>query len=389
VKLKAALGLAALAVVLYVSIRTTRDLTDFKVYLTAGQRALHAEPLYRDADGFFQYKYLPAFALLISPLSTLDPQAARVVWFGLSFGLLLLFVGASVRARPEHRLSDNRVLLLLLLVMAKDYIRELSLGQTNVLFGVIVLVAMLAATRAQRGAAGGWIAVSIFVKPYGVLFTPWLVWAAGLRAVGVCLAIVLAGLALPALVYGWNGNLVLLAGWYHTVTTTTGATLLRPENVSFASMWAKWIGVGSAASLLALATTAITVAAVVVTAFRRREPTSAAAYLDAAALLILVPLISPQGWDYVLLLATPAVVILLDRWPLLTRTWKAAIATALGLVALPSRDLFGLTLHQRFLSTAVVSVAAIVLWGATLATRRAVTLPRTPSREPQYPASSS
>jgi len=52
--------------------------------------------------------------------------------------------------------------------------------------------------------------------------------------------------------------------------------------------------------------------------WRPRGPSGAvraslADYLDAALLLFVIPLLSPQGWDYVLLVATPAVMLLLDR----------------------------------------------------------------------------
>jgi len=370
--LATALGLVVLATVIYVSIRATRDLSDFRVYLTAGQRAVASEPLYRAEDGFFQFKYLPAFAFAVSPLAALDPEAARVVWFGLSFALLLAFVRGSVRAWPERHVTEARLLLFTVLVMARDYVRELSLGQTNVLFGALVLAAVISTTRQRPALAGAWIAAAVFVKPYAVIFVPWLAWTAGLRALSACAAIVLAALAAPALIYGWNGNIELLAGWYRTVTDTTAPSLLLPENISFASMWVKWIGAGSTASVLALGSAAVTFGAVMAHGIRRDRPNTATdVYLDAAALLILVPLISPQGWDYVLVLATPAVVCLLDRWPTSRPAWKTCVSVALIVVALPSRDLLGLALHRRLMATAVLSVAAIVLWSAVLTVRRA------------------
>ena len=37
-------------------------------------------------------------------------------------------------------------------------------------------------------------------------------------------------------------------------------------------------------------------------------------YLEGAYFFVLVPLLSPQGWDYVLLLGLPAYMCLVDRW---------------------------------------------------------------------------
>ena len=46
-------------------------------------------------------------------------------------------------------------------------------------------------------------------------------------------------------------------------------------------------------------------------------------YLEGSYFFLLVPLVSPQGWDYVLLIALPAYVCLVDRWRELSPNWRA------------------------------------------------------------------
>ena len=75
--------------------------------------------------------------------------------------------------------------------------------------------------------------------------------------------------------------------------------------------------------------------------------------------MLLIPLISPQGWDYVLLLATPAVVCLVDRWRELTRIWQGALALRSVTMCLTIFDIMGRSLYGRFMSLALVSVAAL------------------------------
>ena len=70
-----------------------------------------------------------------------------------------------------------------------------------------------------------------------------------------------AGLILPAVSYGWDGNVTLLREWYRTVTDTAGPNLLAGENISFASMWAKWIGPGPLAGALAFGSAVTAMAA--------------------------------------------------------------------------------------------------------------------------------
>ena len=90
-----------------------------------------------------------------------------------------------------------------------------------------------------------------------------------------------------AISYGWSGNLFLLHEWYRTVTETTRPNLLASENISFASMWAKWLAPGAAASALAVLSAVVAVAAGLAAIARRRsvkEPN----YLEGAYFLVLL-----------------------------------------------------------------------------------------------------
>jgi Glycosyltransferase family 87 len=357
-------ALAAIAVGLYSAIRTTRDLTDFAVYRAAGARLLEAAPLYRPEDGHFVFKYLPAFAFALAPFARLAPETAKAAWFLLSFGLLAGFVSASIRRLPERRRAIGTIATLTLLATARLDIRELSLGQTNALLGAMLMASFIAASRGARGTAGALAGAATFVKPYAILLAPWLAAAAGLVALGACAVAMLAGLALPAVVYGWTGNLRELAGWLRTVTETTAPNLLLPENISFLSMWSKWLDAGPLATGLAAATSvAMLLAAVIV--FVARARVRAPAYLEFALLLLLIPLLSPQGWDYMLLLGTPAIALALDRWHVLDRTLRLAAAASLIVIGLPMREVFGLSATVTMMMTGVVTMAAVVL-AATL-----------------------
>ena len=352
------LGLAA---VIYQT-RVEREMVDFDVYRTAGARAIDGQPLYRESDGHYQFKYLPAFALAMGPFALVDREAAKVIWFALSAGLLTAFVRWSVRALPERRRSEPVLIWLTLLLMTKFYAHELMLGQTNILLGTVLVGALLAVQIDLPGLAGALIGAAVFVKPYALILLPWLGFSYGSAALsGV--VVITAGLVLPAVVYGWTGNVELLVAWFRTVTGTTSGNLLGADNVSFAAMWAKWLGVGPTAGALATITTGAALGLVTTVWMRRRLVTNPD-YLEFALLLLLIPLFSPQGWDYVLLLATPAVVCLVDRWAEITRAWRVATALSLGLMGLTIFDLMGRALYARFMALSLVSVAAI---GAAIA----------------------
>src|SRR4029079_9628179 len=112
------------------------------------------------------------------------------------------------------------------ILMAKFYAHELTLGQTNVLFGSILVAALLAATAERSVLSGALIGVAVFVKPYALVLLPWIGFTYGAAAASACFAVLVAGLILPAAVYGWAGNVDLLAAWLRTVTESTAPNLL-------------------------------------------------------------------------------------------------------------------------------------------------------------------
>src|SRR4051812_25812365 len=165
--------LAVLAVVSLVALFTTRvsrKMPDFQVYWTAGARAMHAEPLYRADDGHYQFKYLPAFAIFAAPAAMMPLPAAKGVWFAASAVLMMALLLLSVRALPQVHRPPALLLVLTFLAMAKFYAHELVLGQVNLLFGAIAVLAMVWLRQGRDAAAGLLFALAVVVKPYGVIF---------------------------------------------------------------------------------------------------------------------------------------------------------------------------------------------------------------------------
>ena len=341
-------------------VRIHDEMVDFGVYQRASVRAWRAENLYRPDDGHYQYKYLPAFAFPMRPFAAMPELAARAVWFSLCCALLVLMVRRAVALVPDRRLSIGALTWFAILFMGKFYARELHLGQTNVLLGAILVLGLGAALTGRRTLAGVLIGVGIFVKPYAAILIPVLWLTSGIGSVAVAGAVGLAGLAAPALVYGWDGNIEQLHGWYRTVTDTVVPNLFVNENVSFAATWAKWIGAGPLATRLTWFTSA---AALLLagTFFVFRRGVVTPAYLEFGVLLLLVALLSPQGWDYVLLLGTPAVLIAVDRWRDTPLPWKALTAVSIFLMSFTIFDVFGRTAYTAMMKVNVVTVAVVVL----------------------------
>lgn len=366
---RALLGvLAVVSLVAVFTTRVSRKMPDFEVYRTAGSRALAAEPLYRASDGHFQFKYLPAFAVLASPLALVPLTAAKGGWFAVSAVLMLVLLGLSVRAMPEVRRPPALLLVITFLAMAKFYAHELVLGQVNLLFAVLVVLAIVWMRSGRDAAAGVLLALAVVVKPYAVLFAPWLVTRRNRTAFAAMAAGLLVLLLLPAARYGWDGNLRLLGEWWQTVTSTTTPNLTNPDNVSLSAMFTRWMGPDSPAPILAATTGGILLmlAAVVMAG---RGSLTAPDTLEGSLLLLLIPLLSPQGWDYVLLVGTPAVMLLVNDLSSLPRGLRVATVVAIAVIGLSIYDLMGRAAYATFMALSLITVFVVIEVAALVALR--------------------
>lgn len=366
-----ALVILAAAAVLFRA-RIAQKMPDLAVYWTAAVRARGAEPLYRIEDQHYQFKYLPAFAVLAIPLGLVPLPSAKALWFVVSLGLLAILIQFSRKLLPEQRRATWLLVTATLVVMGKFYAHELVLGQMNVLFAVVAVLALLALRRGAEARGGLFVAAAIAVKPYAVIFLPWLLARRHLSSIAGATVGLLAVLALPVALYGVDGTVAQHLAWWRTVTDSTAPNLTNPDNISLAAFFAKWIGAGRlAAALAGAAGLALLAAAAFVIARRDRAKRPDA--LDGALLLTLIPMLSPQGWDYVFLVATPAVMLLvnyLDRLPLVMR---AVTGVALAAIGLSLYDVMGRAHYRAFMDWSIITVCFVVVVTSlvTLRLRRA------------------
>jgi hypothetical protein len=211
------------------------------------------------------------------------------------------------------------------------------------------------------------LALSVVIKPYGVIFLPWV--AARRRVAFLTMtAGLLIVLALPAARYGWQGNLHQLADWWQTVTTTTAPNLTNPDNVSLGAMFAKWLGPEPPARALAAAAGGVLLLlAAIVVAGRGNLP--APDMLEGSLLLLLIPLLSPQGWDYVFLIGTPAVMLLINERQSLPRELRLVTMVAIAGVALSIYDLVGRSAYSLFMRLSLITVLVVIEVAALVALR--------------------
>ena len=341
-------------------LRASRDMRDFEVPWTAAVRAATAEPLYRAEDEHYQFKYLPAFAVIAIPLGVLPLPVAKGVWFTVSVALLIALIALSIRLLPDQRKRTAFLVVCAIVVLAKFYARELDMGQVNLPFAAAATGAFLAMKRGRELLAATLLVLTIAIKPYGALLLPVvLVRRRPLTTVATGVGVLLL-LLMPVPLYGLGGTVDLHRSWLNTITESTAPNLLNPDNVSLASMYAKWFGVSPFAGVLATLT-GLVLAGGVMLVFLRRRSVSFPEGLEGSLLLLLIPLLSPQGWDYVLLIATPAIVYLANYLDALPAAWRGSAVVAALTIGLSLFDIMGRAAYAAFMNAAIISVCALVL----------------------------
>jgi hypothetical protein len=365
----------ALAITLFIALavwafiyKAEPTMPDFEVYWKAAARASHAEPLYRTDDGHFQFKYLPAFAVLFIPFGFLSLYTAKLLWYAVSVGLLVLLLRLNVSLPPERRKAVRWLVVIMVVAFGKFYGHELVLGQVNMLFAVVATGVLLAMKTHSEARAGALVALAIVIKPYAVLFLPWLVARRQLLSAAAGMGGLAVALLLPTLVYGVDGNISLHREWWRTVTETTAPNLNVYDNVSLAAMYFRWFGPGELASRAAYGTAAFLLGLTGLVFLGRRGVTFPEG-LEGGLLLTLMPLLSPQGWDYVFLIATPAIVYLANYEDQLPQPLRALTILAVAAIGLVIFDLLGRRLYYEWMRLSCVSLCFFVVIGA-LATLR-------------------
>ena len=336
---------------------------DFEVYWRAASRAAQAEPLYRDSDGHFVFKYLPAFAVLAIPIALLPLLASKFVWFLGSIALLVALVRMAVTLTVERRKPLPWLVIVTVVSLLKFYGHELVLGQVNILFAVIATGAFLAMKARREVTAGALVVLAIVIKPYAVLFVPWLIARRQLPSIASACAGLAVVLLLPATIYGWNGNIDLHREWWRTVTETTAPNLSIYDNVSVAGMFYRWVGPGELSARLAYGSGLLLLGVAALVFFLRRGIAFPEG-VEGALLLTLMPLLSPQGWDYVFLIATPAIVYLANYLDLLPRPMRVLTVIAVSVIAFVVFDLVGRTAYYTFMRLSFISLCFFVVIAA-------------------------
>ncbi len=341
-------------------------MVDFEVNYKAAQRLLYGETLYRVADGHYQFKYPPAAAFLYLPLTFLPLNAAKIIWFMLTLTASLGVLIFSSRLVGEKEKTATWIPVISGLILARFFLREISLGQINSIITFLLLLMIIhwpakSSPEWSNFLPGIYWGIASALKPYSLIFLPLFILRRATKSLFSGLAILFIAFIAPALFYGLKGNWLVHQEWISHLSRSTPPLLTSQDNVSLFGLLAKWGGssfpvweTGMAlVGLLALAMLGLVLFSSYVS-----QPVR----LEGSAILLLIPLVSPLGWDYTFLSAAPAISFLLANFSFFPRLDRYCLVFIWSTIGLMLYDLLGRQLYTSLMKACLPTLLFLCLF---------------------------
>ncbi|MGB9006532.1 MAG: glycosyltransferase family 87 protein [Candidatus Aminicenantales bacterium] len=349
------------------------QMIDFEVNYKAGFRLSEGETLYPGPllDGHYEFKYPPFAALIYLPLSLLSLTAAKGIWSLLILAATAASIGLSLNLSDKREHPEHLALAFLAgLVLARFFLRELQLGQVNALV-MLLLLTMTSAlmikedrTASNRGEllGGLWWGLAVAVKPYSLIFLPYFLLKKRWKVLAAGLAALAAAFLIPVLFYGFKGNMTVHREWITTFSRSTPPLLTSQDNISLLALLAKWRIAGSA-PLAAWAIVAGLLGLVMLIMMLQGRGLARAEFLECSALLLLIPLLSPLGWDYTFLSSLPALTLCFRHLFDLPRGGRFIFYANACLIFFLLYDLLGRKAYARLMGLSLPTLFFLVILG--------------------------
>jgi hypothetical protein len=166
----------------------------------------------------------------------------------------------------------------------------------------------------------------------------------------------------PSLFYGLKGNFQVLGEWRSSLSTSTPALLAAQDNISIIGFLVKWTANQTLSFFLYLIILCF-LAGLVFFLMARGKSSPRPVVLEGFLLLSLIPLVSPLGWDYTMLSAAPATMLILANFGKFPLGGRVLLCCNWAVIVLSLYDLMGRDLYTRFMSWSVITLDFLILIG--------------------------
>ena len=225
--------------------------SDFTVCYKSAARLLQGDNLFQIAeDGHYVFKYSPVSALLFIPFTIIKLSISRYFYWVFLTGIIIanFIISAilSYKINGVNNLKLNKVIILGAIVLVVHFQRELHLGQVNQILLLFYLLMIQFILKDKPWVVGALLALSIFIKPFGLIFIPYFVVKGKFKE--LLYTVVFFGVIffLPLLFYGWEMFIEQNALWYNEliVELSHKQDLMLPANHTIFSVLARYTFIG-------------------------------------------------------------------------------------------------------------------------------------------------
>ena len=347
------------------------DLVDFEVYFRTAARMLEGAEIYRiESDGHFVYKYAPTAALYFLPFVILGFGLAKYVFWilvtlALAWGLHTLI---GFLKKGESNRQVNFIIIGSILAVVPHIHLEWHLGQVNLLLMVLYIALIKYSKKNQQHWLGILLGGSLFVKPFGLVFLPYLVVKKQFKALFYMIGAVLILGLLPLLLYPSWGELVgLYNSWMVELQIELAAKqdLVADANHTIFSVLARYTPIQylitnpTAQKLYQLTILGlIGISFLLYMAWGKKVPQ---AFVGELALLSAwIPLLaftSQNAFIYTL----PLIVVVLFQYKQLPLWGKILAVIGCFLLGINMHDIVGKTMHWALLQASIYTFGSMAL----------------------------
>ncbi len=222
--------------------------SDFRVYVTAAERLLSGENLYRpEQDGHYYYKYSPTAAIYFLPYTAIPYVYARAIyWIFLTLIFLLGCYMCISLVRPWYKelppKTINNVVLIVTCIIGVKLQRELHLGQVNHLL-LLMYIGMIYLWRNKRELFISLLwAMALFLKPHCLIFLPYFLVKKKFKIVAMFLVFAAVLFIAPSVFMGFDMAIDQQQLWFHELAIDLGnkQDMLGDGNLTIFAALAKY-----------------------------------------------------------------------------------------------------------------------------------------------------
>jgi hypothetical protein len=342
---------------------------DFQVNYEAGKRLRLAETPYRFEDGHYMFKYLPSSAFLYIPLSYMPLDLAKGIWYFFVISCSLALIRLSFFLVPAAREKSGWLMVVPPLILAKYFFREIDLGQINTIVTLILLFMIWYLERQTEerhtreyifiGLLWG---LAVALKPYALIFLPYFLLKGKWKTLLSGMCMLGTAILIPSLYYGLKGNFIVLNEWISTLSQSTPTLLTTWDNISVIAFFNKWTA-NPKLSLIFAVIFLFILALLVLLLMIVGKRVEKSVVLECSVLLILIPLASPLGWDYNLLMSILGLMIIVHYFPSYSKIWRIILIGNFLIIFFSVYDIIGKDFYSTFMSLSLTTLNFLLLIG--------------------------